>query len=177
MQGELRKFGALRGRLDDLPVLFELARSVGAGEAMSGFDVRELVRTSEAGWGERGLDRLDQIERGDDDQPGPVSLAVAVAFEPTEMAEAANLAVGHGLPGGSETEDTDGDEARLVVVGDFDFATDERMGSGSNSLFLLNAFNWLVKREDLIDIEARRPEQTRLELTRAELTEVERLVA
>lgn len=158
------------------PVLFELARSVGAGEAMSGFDVRELVRTSEAGWGERGLDRLDQIERGDDDQPGPVSLAVAVAFEPTEMAEAANLAVDHGLPGGSETEDTDGDEARLVVVGDFDFATDERMGSGSNSLFLLNAFNWLVKREDLIDIEARRPEQTRLELTRAELTEVYLLV-
>ncbi len=33
VQGELRKFGALRGRLDDLPVLFELADDAGDEEA------------------------------------------------------------------------------------------------------------------------------------------------
>ncbi|MCF8538386.1 MAG: PCRF domain-containing protein, partial [Candidatus Nanopelagicales bacterium] len=33
VQGELRKFGALRGRLDDLPVLFELADDAGDEDA------------------------------------------------------------------------------------------------------------------------------------------------
>ena len=48
--------------------------------------------------------------------------------------------------------------------------------NGANSLLLLNTLNWLVKRDELIDIEGRRPPQTSLNLTRAEISNVYLLV-
>jgi hypothetical protein len=46
----------------------------------------------------------------------------------------------------------------------------------SNGIVLLNTMNWLVKREELIDIEGRTPEQTKLTLTRSELASIYWLV-
>lgn len=141
------------------PTLMPLARSIGrvdadtgdAGPATTGPAVTELVRTSAAGWAETDLGRLDAIDLDDADRPGPISLGVAVELGPE-------------------------DAGRLVVFGDLDFATDAHLGNGANGILLLNAFNWLVKREKLIDIEARRPAQTRLELSRGELINVYLLV-
>ena len=64
----------------------------------------------------------------------------------------------------------------MVVFGDLDFATDAWVANYDNAVLLLNAFNWLVKREELIDIEARKPEKTSFTLSQGELSQVYLLV-
>ncbi len=172
-------------------VLLPLARSVSAGDAPEGFEVTELVRTSEAGWGETNLAALEEeVAPDEEDVQGPVSLGVAVSFE--VAAEAADPAAQDasetetpegegeepaGEPGdGGEDGDEEGQEARLVVFGDLDFASDSQVANGDNAVLLLNALNWLVKREELIDIDARKPEQTTLTLSQGELSQVYLLV-
>ncbi len=183
-------------------VLLPLARSVSrSGDAPEGYEVTELVRTSAAGWGETDLANLEEIGQDDADVQGPVALAVAVSFE---ARGAAAEAVGGEVAGetvedsseasaedmvpeqaaelaeATEAEDQDEDEeteeARLVVFGDLDFASDSQVANGDNAVLLLNALNWLVKREELIDIEGRKPEQTTLTLSQAELSQVYLLV-
>ncbi len=184
-------------------VLLPLARSVSVSDpAPPGFEVTELVRTSEAGWGEVDLENLDEIAPGDEDVQGPVTLAAAVSFEveaegesvgaPEESSGEVSEEAGE-LPeeivepvGGGEGElgegeaneqaDEEGDgpgrEARMVVFGDLDFAGDSQIANAAHKVLLLNTLNWLVEREELIDIEARKPEQTTLTLSRGELNQV-----
>ncbi len=187
-------------------VLMPLARSVSrSGDVPAGVEVAELVKTSDAGWGETDLEALDQVAPGEGDVEGPVTLAVAVSFRPsasaadegdgneTATAESAGEGAeeaeeGEGEEAGEDAEggedgdaagDAAGDgapEARLVVFGDFDFASDAQIANGDNAVLLLNALNWLVKREELIDIEARKPEQTTLAMSTGELQQVYLLV-
>ncbi len=122
-----------------LQVIFALARSVAAGEA-KGYEVTALARTSADGWGETDLKAIDRIEKGAGDTPGPVSVAVAVEGE--------------------------GDaKARLVVVGDSDFAADNLLASAANSILVNNLVNWLVARESALGIPPKKPEQARLSIT------------
>ncbi len=176
-------------------VLLPLARSVSAAEdAPADFEVTELIRTSAAGWGETNLAALDQEVAPDDaDVAGPVPLAVAVSFQASmdSSAEAEEPALEDPSAtsgedesaeeppepdDAEETEDDEALEARMVVFGDLDFASDSQVANGDNAVLLLNALNWLVKREELIDIEARKPEQTTLTLSQGELSQVYLLV-
>ena len=134
-------------------VLMPLTRSVSAMvDNPAGAEVTELITTTEEGWGEVHLDRLGELNRDADDLQGPVSVAVAAT-----------------LPVSTESSEFEKEEARLVVFGDLDWATDSQVANGSNGLLLLNTFNWLVEREELIDIEGKAPEQSRLTLFDSEL--------
>ncbi len=125
-----------------LPVLFSVARSVARNET-EGLTITELARTTGEGWGETNLSALAEVERGDTDVPGPVSLGVAV-----------------------EAEKGQGRKMRLVVFGDSDFATNQLIQANSpNQILLSNALNWLVAREALLAIPPRKTEQVRLNLT------------
>lgn len=154
-------------------VLLPLARSVRPGASVSAEkEVSELVKTSGEGWAETDLAALPTVEKGDGDLAGPVSLGVAVSFK-----------IGPEPAVGASEEDPEAEkasderpEARLVVFGDLDFATDTQIASGANATLLLNALNWLVERKQLLAIEARRPEQTRLLLSSAELSSIYLLV-
>lgn len=171
-------------------VLLPLARSVGTADVLPDapgggeLTVEDLVLSSAVGWGETNLAALETVAQDDDDVAGPVSLGVAVSFK---VADAAGLDAEPEVSVPSEADDpeaeaeeseaigepADGEtDARLVVLGDSDFATDAQLANGANSVLLLNVFNWLVKREKLIDIEGRRPEQTRLSLSQSELTNI-----
>jgi P-type Ca2+ transporter type 2C len=55
--------------------------------------------------------------------------------------------------------------ARLIVVGDTDFATNVHLSRGANTQFLLNAVDWLARREELIAVRAKTPETPRLTLS------------
>lgn len=135
-------------------VLMPLVRSVSAlAENPASAEVTELVKTSADGWGETGLDAPGAWTQDGDDLPGPVSVAVAVAV-PVD-----------GTDGMSESPE----EARLVVFGDLDWAADPQLANGANGVLLLNTFNWLVEREELIDIEGKAPQQSRLTLLDGEL--------
>ncbi|MEM7354281.1 MAG: GldG family protein [Acidobacteriota bacterium] len=174
---------------DRLRVLMPLARSVQAGDAPEGHEVSELVRTSPNGWGETDLAALPDVGQDDADLAGPVPLGVAVSFQvaaadgPAPDTDSATDEAEATMAGGdTETDEPAAEaeqgtpEARLVVFGDFDFASDAQVPNGANRGLLLNALNWLVEREELIEIAAREPEQTSLTLSQGEISFVYLLV-
>lgn len=160
-----------------LAAYFTMARSLGRTATAGGdWQVTELLSTSAAAWGE--TDLLNPAEvTAEVDRSGPLPLGMAASLqlgaEPT-AAEAEAEAEGAGE--GDDTTGEDPAEARLVVFGDIDFATDSQITSGINSTLLLNSLNWLAKREQLLAIEARTPEQTRFEMTSSEIWSVAFLV-
>ncbi len=155
------------------PVLFPLARSVSrAADAPGELEVTELVKSGAEAWGETDLERLDQVSKDEKDLGGPVALGVAVSFAKKSGGGADSTPSAAASPPASSAAQG----ARLVVLGDLDFATDGQLANAANGTLLLNAFNWLVQREQLIEVEARQPEQVRLNLTRGELTSIYFLV-
>jgi ABC-type uncharacterized transport system involved in gliding motility auxiliary subunit len=143
----------------NLNVVFSLARPVARGTEAAGYRVAELARTSGDGWGERTLSGGGPVGKDAADVAGPVSLAVAVEASPSAGEEAGKGA------------------ARMVVVGDTDFATDALLASGGNSVLVNDLFNWLLAREQLLGIPAKKTEQVKLSLTGAQLSTIYLLVA
>lgn len=132
----------------NLPVLMNIARSIGVGNA-PGLQVTELLRTSPEGWGETGLGNLQQVQRDGADLAGPVLLGLAVE----------SAAAGEGQR-----------PTRLVVFGDSEFAANQLLEANvANSVLLTNALNWLVEREALLGIPPKKTEQVHLTLTSQEL--------
>ncbi len=179
-------------------VLLTLARSVSRAEdAPERFKITELLHTTSSAWGETDLNDLENLQADEGEVQGVVSLGVAVSFKargeeaagedevaeeaPAEEAPA-DEEVGLFEPdeaadsedGGEETQDSR--QARLVVLGDLDFAADSQIAQAANAVLTLNTFNWLVEREQLISIEGKKPEETRLAMTSSELASVYLLV-
>jgi WD40 repeat protein len=120
-----------------LVTFFPATRSITpAAEAPQGVIVTELVQASPVSWGETNLiDLVDGNEPDETDNLGPVTIAVSV-----------------------QNTNTD---ARLVVVGDADFATNialQREGYGNVDLFV-NSVNWLAEEEEFINIQPRSSER------------------
>ena len=86
--------------------------------------------------------KRDETEKG-----GPFPIAVTVTKD-TKAAEARRS-----------------DEARLVVFGDRDFATNQYRVAAGNEDFFLNCLNWLVEQTERITIRPRVREASRLFLT------------
>ena len=140
----------------NLPILMSLLRSVGgkvpAGEV--GTTVTELLRTSAQGWGETNLADLTHVARDNSDLPGPVPLGVAL--------ERKGAPVAKGTPAPRP--------ARLVVIGDSDFATNQLLQANvANSVLLSDSLNWLDEREALLGIPPKKTEQVHLSLTQDQL--------
>ncbi len=131
-----------------VPVLLNVARSVAAGPTGS-FQVTELLKTTEAGWGETSFANLDERpEKDPADLPGPVSLGVAV----------------------ESPRDSGKRPLRLVVLGDSDLATNQIVeGMPADAVLLANSLNWLAQREALLTIPPKKTEHVRLNLTAGQL--------
>jgi ABC-type uncharacterized transport system involved in gliding motility auxiliary subunit len=120
-------------------VMFHEVRSVRAAD---GSALTPIVFTGEASWAERDLGRLDsdgEAAMDSDDLAGPV---------PVMVAGTPKLAASDGAAG----------KARLVVVGDTNFASNEFIDAGRNRDLFLNAANWLIGDVEAISV---RPNQTR----------------
>ena len=172
-------------------VLLTIARSVGKADGVpESYDVQELVKTSSSAWGETNVADLENLRPDEGEVEGALSLGVAVSFKTGDAAEETatpaedEAAASEDATVESETEDgetEDGEtetapEARLVVFGDLDFAADSQLANAANAGLLLNTFNWLVQREQLISIEAKKPEATSLSLTSSEMGTIYLLV-
>ncbi|HYU33577.1 MAG TPA: GldG family protein [Thermoanaerobaculia bacterium] len=130
-----------------VPVLLNVARSVQAASA-GVYQPQELLRTTEAGWGETNLGDLNGVEKDAQDLAGPVSLGVAV----------------EGPKAGTKRP------FRLVVLGDSDLATNQLVeGMPANAVLLANSLNWLAEREALLSIPPKKTENVRLNLTADQL--------
>jgi len=124
-------------------VLFHMVRSVGVVPGSS--NLEPIVFTGEESWAETDLEawtRTGRAKFGTGDTVGPISVMVAgeLALELTQdTAEA-------------EADAKAPTRARIVVVGDSDFASNERIGDYQNRDLFVNAVNWLVDDTDQIAI-------------------------
>jgi ABC-type uncharacterized transport system involved in gliding motility auxiliary subunit len=145
--------------------LFHVARSVAPSDGAQGA-ISPLVRTGEQSWAERDMDRLltrGEAELNDGvDLKGPVSIAVAGTLDlGTPPAEGAPPAEG-------ETPAT----ARLVVVGDSDFASNQLIREFRNRDLFVNAVNWLLGDVEAISVRPGQPRASRLQLSSEQFLEI-----
>lgn len=134
------------------PALFHLARSVQATGGDAGLEA--IVFTGENSWAERDLDgyrESGQAAYGADDLLGPVPVAVAGELPATD-----------GAP-----------PARLVVMGDSDFATNEFVESFLNRDLFVNSVNWLVGDVDQISVRPHISRASRFQLSNEQFRSIQ----
>jgi len=133
--------------------VYEFARSLTiTAEAAGAF--QSLVRTGEDSWAEVDLARLEKAgEVGFDpeDSRGPITMAVAGTLSLTAADDSEE-----GAPAAP---------ARIVVVGDADFASNQLIGAYVNRDFFLNSVNWLLGDVESISIRPKTGVASRLQLT------------
>lgn len=167
----------LTAKLSGNSVLF-LARSVGAGEAVSGVTVKELARASEQSWGES--DYQDQAA-----EPAPTEgrdrigkvpvMAVAEVQDPAGLrtkTEVAAPVTPEGMPAvpaapaaPAVPELPRQAGGKVVVVGDMDFASNQLVANGLNQDLLLNTVAWMAGEDEQIGIRPNEAAKGKLEMS------------
>jgi ABC-type uncharacterized transport system involved in gliding motility auxiliary subunit len=162
--------------LTGLATVFHTARSVKAASAPpAGASVQNLAETTRASWAETDLALTEPVRMDEGvDQPGPVALAAVATLPVTAAPSPAPTAASPG-PGASPAPSLEPSpepspeaprrEARVVAIGDSDFATNAMLDVQGNRDFFLNVVSWLAEDADLISIRGREPEDQRLFLT------------
>jgi ABC-type uncharacterized transport system involved in gliding motility auxiliary subunit len=128
--------------------IFPFARSVKQAASSDGADapsVTELLQTSPQSWAETGLkDGKAKFDEGKDTR-GPISLGVAASKKSGEK------------------------EARLIVIGDSDFASNRYLSPQlANRDLFVNSVNWLAQDEDLISVRPKSATSRNVTLTRSQ---------
>jgi ABC-type uncharacterized transport system involved in gliding motility auxiliary subunit len=109
--------------------IFPLARAIKVNSGAGGANISPLLSTSEASFAKEKITPGVELQYDPaKDQKGPLTLGAAA------------------------TRSVNGKEARLVVIGDSDFATNSAFKFQSNGDLFLNSVNWLAEEEDLISI-------------------------
>ncbi|MFN7927098.1 MAG: GldG family protein [Blastocatellia bacterium] len=119
---------------------FPLARSIKA-ESNGEVTVTDLLKTSESSFGETDLKGNEAKFDEGKDTKGPLTLGVAA------------------------TKKIGAKEARLVVIGDSDFAANGYQRSAANGDLFVNSVNWLAQEEDLISIRPKSQTNRDVQLT------------
>ena len=118
-----------------LVTVFPTAHSITAGTAPTNVTLIQLVLTSNQAWGETDIQGLQNNQPITFDKSkdliGPVSLAVA----------------------GSNSQTN----ARVVVIGNADFANDQNYQAYGNSDFIINSIDWAASQNNLINLTAKTP--------------------
>lgn len=123
---------------------FPMARSVKTGGSTGDALTTELMKTSENSWAETELKNNEaKLDEGKDTK-GPIGLGVAATKKIGEK------------------------EARLVVIGDSDFATNRYIRLMGNGDLFFNAVNWLAQDEDLISIRPKSATNRSITMTEAQ---------
>jgi len=134
---------------------YPLAQNVKSVASSAGFQVIGLMSTSRDSWAESNL--TEQEVRMDEgvDERGPVDLAAV-----------STKSVGPQQPPASpDQEKPPTKEARIVLFGDSDFASNSFSRRRSNLDLFLNSVSWLAEDADLIAIRPKDPENRSVNLT------------
>ena len=138
----------------------------------SSFSSRALLRTSERSWGEKNLvEGAAEFNQGEDIE-GPVVLGMVSTLSVSSAAGDSNGAQeeNEGKDSGREEAEKDrsfGKEARVVVIGDSDFANNAFLRHQRNGDLFLNAVSWLAEDEDLISVRPKDSENRSVQMTPA----------
>lgn len=134
----------------NMATFFPTARSVAIeAKPPAGVTAKELATTGSDSWAETNRKLLEQGKARYDereDSKGPVTIA-AVSVAPIK-------------------EEGKKGQARLLVFGDADFASNAYIGLSGNGALFLSAIRWLVEEEELITVRPKQAEFTPLFLTR-----------
>jgi ABC-type uncharacterized transport system involved in gliding motility auxiliary subunit len=135
---------------------FPMARSVQPSkDTVAGVTVDTLFRSNAESWGETNLkDLRNNKEVGFDeksDLKGPLSMAVALTKEVKPASDK-----------GPATK------ARMVVVGNSNFAINAYFPAQGNGNLFLNMVSWLAQDEDLISVRPKAPEDRRIILSQSQ---------
>ena len=133
--------------LQGTTVLFYWVRSVAPRIGLARIEASTLIQTSETSWGETNYSTKEDVELDEEDIPGPVPIAIAVTKKTTTIPNRIT------------------EEARLVVIGDSSFATNNFYSEGANADLFNNTVNWLSGDESKITIRPRRRGASRIPLT------------
>jgi len=126
--------------------IFPLARSVAPlSPAVEGVTTEQLLMTGERSWGETNLKSTEVAFDEKVDQKGPISIGVV-----------ASKKIG------------DNKTARLVVLGDSDFAANGFFGAQGNGNFFTNVVVWLAQDENFISIQPKNPTDRPLTMTESQ---------
>jgi ABC-type uncharacterized transport system involved in gliding motility auxiliary subunit len=121
---------------------FPLARSVNViSSSSSDVSTTELLKTSEESWAETEFKGNEAKFDEGKDKKGPITIGVAASKSVADK------------------------EARLVVIGDSDFASNAYAGLQRNGDLFMNSINWLAQDEDLISIRPKNPTDRRVTMT------------
>jgi len=145
-------------------VLFFTARSVQPKPEAKGA-LNWIVRTSKNSWAERDMQRLTttgEAQQDKHDLAGPVPVAVAGQVQLDKAP-----ATGKGKEAQAKAP-----TARLVVVGDSDFATNQLIGEFRNKDFFVNSVNWLLGDVEAISIRPNRARASRLNLSSEQFLQI-----
>lgn len=162
----------INDRFDQMTA-YSVARSVKPVEGgANGRTAQPFVETGPNSWAESDIKALmttGQVARnpeaGDLTGPVPLGSAVSAAAEaPAPQPPAAE--------GAAPDPDAPKPEARLVVVGDSDFAANGMLGFQGNRDLFLNAANWLALQENLIAIRPKAPDDRRITVTADQQTRI-----
>jgi len=137
---------AITDRFKGQMTFFPLARSIEPSkETVSGVTVTTLFKSNSNSWGETDLKHSDATFDEKADLKGPLSMAVAVNKEVQPA-----------------TENRAAVTARMVVVGNSDFAAVPYFQMQGNGNLFLNMVSWLAREEDLISIRPKAPEDRKV---------------
>jgi ABC-type uncharacterized transport system involved in gliding motility auxiliary subunit len=161
-----------------LPTYFEMARSVRPFERYRGeAESAVLAFSGEQSWAEGDLEG-GSVSFGDaNDVAGPVPLAMAVRLDVAGKVGPDEPAVATDKPGDTRADPealraagaASKTEARMVVIGDSDFANNRNFPDMGNGNFFLNCVAWLAQDEDLIAVRAKDPDLRRVTITKGQI--------
>ncbi len=156
---------------------FPMARGISTTTSSLGYETQKLLSTSERSWGETRLAgqsvRFDEGE----DKEGPLELAVLAVLSMDSNEEEPEGIGSEGEKDGSAGEqvlapggagEESGREARFVLFGDSDFATNGYFNQAANGDLFLNVVSWLAEDTDLVAVRPKNPENRRVNLTMRE---------
>lgn len=119
---------------------------------VEGYESKELFKTSREAWGENDpFDMGASVSRGENDDHGPLTLAVAITRKGSVESKGAT-------PNGDAQEDSaqkpgpKADGMRVVVFGDSEFASNGFIRQGGNRDLVLNTVQWLAGQDSKITI-------------------------
>jgi len=150
-------------QLKGLATVFPTARRVAVkGDAGRGLAAEELVKTGPGSfWVKRvGVQDNRLFYDPKEKKDGPVALGAAVTVDVNAYLAAAKKkkdggeAAKEAAP--AKGADGKGKEARIVVYGDVDFASDAYIGAQGNANLIFNTVNWLGGAEELVSIGPKR---------------------
>ncbi len=143
-------------QLKGLATVFPTARRVSAtGMPKAGLHAEDLVKTGAGSFTVESVSIRDgEIvfdEKTQKEGPVPLGAAVTVTLDLYKMAHGQG-SKDDGKAAAPERKADEKNEARIVVFGDADFASDAFIGAQGNANLVFNTVNWLGGEKDLITI-------------------------